>query len=43
MVEMSLYVEVGAAMKRSFLREIGSPTMPSGTAFQPVCTRDKLL
>src|SRR5882672_7816914 len=43
MVEVSLYIEADAAMKRSFLPEIGSPTMPSDTAFQPVCTSYKLL
>jgi hypothetical protein len=43
MGEVSLYVEGSAAMQRSFLPDISAPTLPSGTAFQPGCTRDKRL
>jgi hypothetical protein len=42
-VDVSLYGGVGAAMQRAFLPAMGSPSIPSGTAFQAVCTRDKRL
>ncbi len=43
MVGVSLYVEAYASMRSSFVHEIGSKTMRSGIASQPVLTRYKLL
>ena len=43
MVVVSLYVETYASMRPSFLHEIGSKTMKSDIASQPVFTSYKLL